>query len=61
MMRGLLCAAMLLLGEASANKTATWLDKRAKLIGAVYGNGVRAAAQPNSNHRVQARMLRLVW
>eukprot|EP01047_Picozoa_sp_COSAG01_P027381 COSAG01_NODE_1805_length_9192_cov_13.807324_9_plen_101_part_00 len=35
-----LCAALLLCG-ASANKTVTWLDKRAKLIGDVYGKGVR--------------------
>jgi hypothetical protein len=34
-----LCAALLLCG-ASANKTVTWLDKRAKLIGDVYGQGV---------------------
>ena len=39
-MRVLGAALLLLIESASANKTATWLDKRAKLIGDVYGKGV---------------------
>ena len=39
-MRVLGAALLLLVESASANKTATWLDKRAKLIGDVYGKGV---------------------
>eukprot|EP01045_Picozoa_sp_COSAG04_P036298 COSAG04_NODE_8772_length_932_cov_1.912365_1_plen_73_part_10 len=37
-------AALLLAVGVSGNKTATWLDKRAKLIGDVYGKGVSCKA-----------------